>query len=61
MEFPIDPALLEEEGIADAEGEIDDAYMVEAVSLVNIYLVASSDMVDAICRPTTTTSWVASS
>jgi hypothetical protein len=33
MDFCIDPALLEEEeGMADAEGEIDDQYMVEAVS-----------------------------
>ena len=33
MDFAIDPALLEEEGLADvdAEGEVDDAYMVEAV------------------------------
>lgn len=32
MDFPIDPALLEEEGLADAEGEVDDdPYMVEAV------------------------------
>jgi hypothetical protein len=36
MDFAIDPALLEEEGIQDAEGEADDSYMVEAVCPVNI-------------------------
>jgi hypothetical protein len=35
MDFPIDPALLEEEeGLVDAEGEADDSYMIEAVSPV---------------------------
>ena len=33
MDFVIDPALLaEEEGMADAEGEVDEQYLVEAVS-----------------------------
>jgi hypothetical protein len=33
VDFPIDPALLEEEeGMADAEGEIDDNWTMEAVS-----------------------------
>ena len=36
MDFAIDPALLEEEGMQDAEGEADDSYMVEAVCSVNI-------------------------
>jgi len=46
MDFAIDPALLEEEGMQDAEGEADDSYMVEAVCPVNIELtlrVSSSD------------------
>jgi hypothetical protein len=38
MDFAIDPALLEEEGMQDAEGEADDSYMVEAVCSVNIEL-----------------------
>ena len=38
MDFAIDPALLEEEGMQDAEGEADDSYMVEAVCPVNIEL-----------------------
>jgi len=38
MDFAIDPALLEEEGMQDAEGETDDSYMVEAVCPVNIEL-----------------------
>ena len=35
MDFAIDPALLEEEGMQDAEGEADDTYMVEAVCQFN--------------------------
>lgn len=39
MDFAIDPALLEEEGMMDAEGEADDSYMVEAVCPSNIVII----------------------
>jgi hypothetical protein len=45
MDFPIDPALLEEEeGMADAEGEIDGEYLSEAVSPPLTHLVRSGSI-----------------